>query len=178
MLRLSAFSIAGFALLALSVPSLGQQESSAPHNCQARSTALPPELANWTTRIPIAAATHPGRFGNATLTVGKAVDAALVHTPEVHYPVRPGKPGDSASYGGIFAFDIDRSDTYRVALGSGAWVDIVKDGKTIASIAHAHGPDCSGIHKMVDFTLKPGSYILEIAANEQPQLALLVARRP
>jgi hypothetical protein len=60
---------------------------------------------------------------------------------------------------------------------TGAWVDIVKDGKTIAPIAHAHGPDCSGIHKMVDFMLKLGSYTLEIAANGQPQLALLVARR-
>ena len=65
-----------------------------------------------------------------------------------------------------------------MALGSGAWVDIVKDGKAIESVAHGHGPDCSGIRKMVDFPLEPGNYVLEIAANGQSQLPLLVAHLP
>ena len=178
MRRLFAFSITGSALLALATPSLGQQEAPTTPDCQAAATALPPELAGWTARAPIAAGTRPDKLGKATLTVGKAVDAALVHTPDVRYPLRPEQPGGSVSYGGIFAFKVGHAGTYRVALGSGAWVDIVKDGKAVESAAHGHGPDCSGIHKMVDFPLEPGNYVLEIAANGQSQLPLLVAHLP
>ena len=65
-----------------------------------------------------------------------------------------------------------------MALGSGAWIDVVKDGKAIESTAHGHGPDCSGVRKVVDFPLQPGSYTLQVAANGQAQLPLLVTRAP
>ncbi len=65
-----------------------------------------------------------------------------------------------------------------MALGSGAWIDILKGGKAVASTAHGHGPDCTGIRKMVDFPLTPGRYTLQIAANGEAALPLLVARLP
>jgi len=110
--------------------------------------------------------------------VGQAADGTLVATPEVKYPLRPAKPGGSVSYGGLFGFTVTEAGTYRVALGSGAWIDVVKDGVAIESSAHGHGPDCSEVRKMVDFPLEPGSYTLQVAANGQPSLPLLVTRVP
>lgn len=171
-------SAAGLTLLMLGTPSAGQQEGAARHDCPATPAPLPAELASWAARTPLAAGTRVDRLRHATLMVGQAVDAALVHTSEVKYPIRPEQPGGSVSYGGIFAFTIAQTGTYRVALGSGAWIDVVKDGKAIESTAHGHGPDCSTVRKMVDFPLTPGSYTLQIAANGQAELPLLVTRVP
>jgi hypothetical protein len=99
---------------------------------------------------------------------------ALLPTPRVAYPLRPEKPGGSVSYGGLARFTVDKAGTWRVALSTPAWVDVVKDGKASTSIAHGHGPDCSGIRKMVDYALEPGEYVLQVAANGSDKVTLLV----
>jgi hypothetical protein len=178
MRRHFVFLAGGLALLTLSVPSLGQQESPLKHDCPAGPVALPPELASWASPAPITAGTDAAKLGGATLAIGQAVDAGLAHTSDIRYPLRPEQPGGSVSYGGIFAFTVAQAGTYRVAEGSGAWIDVVKDGKAIESTAHGHGPDCSTVRKMVDFPLEPGTYTLQIAANGQARLPLIVTRVP
>ena len=64
------------------------------------------------------------------------------------------------------------------AASTGAWLDVLKDGKPVASSAHAHGPDCSTIHKQVEFKLEPGRYVLQISANADAKLPILLAKRP
>ena len=68
--------------------------------------------------------------------------------------------------------------TYRVALSSGAWIDLVRDGEPVASTAHGHGPNCTGVRKMVDFPLTPGRYTLQLGANGEAEMRVLVARLP
>ena len=119
-----------------------------------------------------------GKIGQAQLTPGRAVTLALLPTPKVTYPLRPEKPGGSVSYGGLARFTVEQSGTWRVALGTGAWVDVVKDGQAAISIAHGHGPQCSGVRKMVDYDLSPGTYTLQLAANGSDSIGLLVTRLP
>lgn len=155
-----------------------------PIACPATPAALPGELSGWNRRVPLAAAQVAGAA--ARLTPGSAVDGTLSPTPEVHYALRPEKPGGSVSFGGIYAFTVPTAGHYRVALGSAAWIDVIKAGDTgkdnpvggLTSIAHGHGPDCSGIRKMVDFALEPGDYLLQISANAEAKLPLLVTRLP
>lgn len=147
-------------------------------SCAPGSATLPAELAGWSSRRPIVAADEASGLRTATLEIDSAADATLKSTAEVRYVTRPEKPGGSVSYGGLFNFTIDRAGTYRVALGSGAWIDILKGKALITSTAHGHGPDCSGIRKMVDFPLTPGRYTLQIAANGEPTLPLMIARLP
>jgi hypothetical protein len=54
----------------------------------------------------------------------------------------------------------------------------VRDEQAVKSTAHGHGPNCTGIRKMVDYPLTPGPYILQISANGQPQMTVLLARLP
>jgi len=102
----------------------------------------------------------------------------LLQTPQVKYPLRPEKPGGSVSYGGLIGIAIEEAATYRVGLSSGAWIDVVRDGTTVTSVKHGHGPDCTGIRKMVDFPLEPGHYTLQIAANGAPRISMILARLP
>lgn len=151
-------------------------------SCAATPAALPAELSGWARRVPLPAGRDAASA--ALLEPGIAVDGTLAPTTEVRYALRPEKPGGSVSFGGIFAFRVPEAGRYRVALGSAAWIDVVetgaigKDGSGLASIAHGHGPDCSGIRKMVDFALEPGDYVLQIAANARAALPLLVTRLP
>ncbi|XJJ62366.1 homogentisate 1,2-dioxygenase [Novosphingobium sp. BL-8H] len=147
-----------------------------PIACPATPVAPPAELAGWNARAALSAGADARTA--ARLELGKAVDGGLHPTPQVRFALRPEKPGGSVSFGGIYAFSVKDAGKYRVALGSAAWIDVVKDGAAVTSIAHGHGPDCSGIRKMVDFSLEPGEYLLQISANPEAKLPLLVTRLP
>jgi hypothetical protein len=170
-----AMTMAALPLAGVSAQDMASPPAAA---CPATPAPLPAALAGWSSRTPLAAAAEPAKIDAATLVPGQAVDATLVSTADVHYAQRPEKPGGSVSYGGMFGFTVTDKGLYRVALGSGAWIDMLQDGKPLPSAAHGHGPDCSGIRKMVDFTLEPGRYVLQIAANGSRALPILLTRLP
>lgn len=131
-------------------------------------------LAPWTHPVPATAAAEAGQSDAARIEAGSAVRLSLHPASDVRYVVAPGKPGGSVSYGGLAGLDIPEAGRYRVALGSPGWADIVSNGAAIASVAHGHGPECTGIRKIVDFDLQAGSHILQIAANGEPETNVLV----
>ncbi len=146
--------------------------------CAAMDKTLPVDVAAWTAQTPMAAATTAAGLGKATLTPGKAILADLPMTPQVTFVTQPEKPGGTVSHGGMFGIKIDTAGTYVIALGSGAWLDVLKDGKALESTAHSRGPECSTLRKMVDFPLQPGRYVLQVSANADAKLPILLARRP
>lgn len=139
---------------------------------------LPASLASWPAAVPMKAAADRNGLDAARLTPGQAVQLMLLQTSKVAFPLQPKKPGGTASYGGLMQFAVKEEGVWRVALGSGAWIDVVKDGKALPSIAHGHGPACSGIRKMVDFSLSPGTYILQVAASGTETLTVMAAHQP
>ncbi|WP_375381321.1 homogentisate 1,2-dioxygenase [uncultured Sphingomonas sp.] len=143
--------------------------------CPATPAALPPELAGWAAAVPITAASMPGELALATIVPGRGVRATLSPVAKVSYPVAPAHAGEPGTSGGLFAFAVTKSGTYRVALGAGPWIDMVRDGRFVASSAHGRGPACSPVRKMVDFTLTPGRYLLQVSGNKAPTLALMIA---
>jgi hypothetical protein len=69
--------------------------------------------------------------------------------------------------------------TYRVVLGSRAWIDLVTArGTPVPSAAHSMGPACTGIRKMVDFALGAGSYTIQLSGNAEQAISVLVIRLP
>jgi hypothetical protein len=147
-------------------------------SCAGMDKTLPPDLAGWTAQTPLAAAASAAALGKASLVPGKAVAAELPQTSEVHFVTQPERPGGSVSHGGMFELKIDKAGTYVIGLGSGAWIDVLKDGKPLTSTAHSPGPACSTLRKMVDFPLEPGRYVLQISANADAKLPVLLAKRP
>ena len=53
------------------------------------------------------------------------------------------------------------------AFGTGARALAVVD-------VHGHGPDCTGIRKIVSYTLQPGDYILQLVGSGTPEMTALV----
>ena len=164
-------SILMIALLSASagVPA-AEEMSSAKPACTAN-IAPSGELAPWSSPVPLKAGDEAAKA--PLLSASKAANVTLLPTPEVHYALRPEKPGGSISYGGLLAFDIAQAATYRIALSTAAWIDIVGKDGALRSVAHGHGPDCSGIRKMVDYVVPAGRYSLQISANGAPQITVL-----
>jgi hypothetical protein len=164
------------AIAGLAAPAAAQMGEGAPA-CTAPAD-LPPLFASWRTPTALAAGTDRKGAARAVLAPGQAAILALSQTPKVAYLLRPAKPGGSVSFGGLASFTVKEAGTWRVALGAGAWIDVVKDGKASESVAHGHGPDCTGVRKMVDYQLAPGRYTLQIGANGQDKATVLVTRLP
>lgn len=178
MIRLGLTGLILGAAIAAAGPVTAQNAMPKAPQCSAAPAPLPAELSAWSEKAPAAAAADQAALANAVAVPGKAVALALKPTPDVKYALRPERPGGSVSFGGMLAFDVGAKGTYRIALGSGAWIDVVKDGQAAVSSAHGHGPDCSGIRKMVDFALEPGRYVLQIVGNGTPSVPVMVARLP
>ena len=161
----------------LAAPLAASAQETAPA-CGPTQGPLPVEFGGWPTKVELASADRATGLAAATLRIGQAVRARLHPTPTVAYLVQPEKPGGSVSRGGMFALTIDRAGTYAIALGSGAWIDVLKDGAPVESAAHGRGPACSTIRKVVDFSLTPGRYVIQVSANAETELELLVSLRP
>jgi hypothetical protein len=155
------------AFIGLTVPAAAPAQT-APAACPAPVVAEG-VLAPW--KSPVA-------LTGPELPVGQAARVNLFPTPEVRYAAPPERPADDASFGGVFTLTISAPGTYRVALGTRGWIDVVSAGSTIASSAHGHGPECTGIRKMVDFPLTSGTYTIQIAGSPEPDTTVLVARLP
>lgn len=175
-MRFILFGLAGIALMAPASAEAQEEKPSAA--CAQTDTALPAEFIGWTHRATMPAAIKMAVLKGSTLAIGKGVDATLPVTSKVAYLTRPEKPGGSVSHGGLFQFTIDKEGAYAVALGSGASVDVLKGNAAQTSIARGHGPDCSSIRKVVDYRLTPGTYVLQVSANADAKLPLMIARRP
>lgn len=153
--------MAGF-LLAIGGPTSALAEAP----CTA--TVLPQELAGWTKRVAV-------KSGD-TVAIGRGAVLALRPSGDVTFVVAPAKMPESDSFSGTVSFEVTVAGTYRVALDSPAWVDVVSSGKVLDSVAHGHGPACSPVRKMVDFELSPGRYALQLSGAKTASVTVLVAR--
>lgn len=152
-----------------------EQPAAAP-NCPADAEPIPAPLAGWRARKTLTAATNAKALYQIMLSPGVGADLRLAPTPTVAYVRRPDHPGGAVSYGGMLAFTADHAGTVRIAIGSGAWLDLIDaSGTALVSTAHGHGPNCSGIRKMVDFAVRPGRYVIEVAGAGSPNLPIVIA---
>ncbi len=168
--------LVGVSLLAASA--FAQTPSAAPPAAPAcAAITVPADYPAWGAKAPGAAAADVAGLSAAELKLGASRHAKLLPTPQVAYPLQPEKPGGTVSKGGLFSFNAPSAGTYYIAISAAAWIDVVRDGKPLEATRFGHGPDCSGIRKIVEFQLSPGAYLIQIAASPGDDLDILVDRR-
>jgi len=149
-----------------------------PAMAQAMPPACPEAPKIWQGARPIDAARNFGAHPRPDLALSEPADVALVPAETMILAAPPGKPVAPGERGGLLGFHIALTGTYRVALGSKAWIDVVRQGRSLPSAAHAHGAPCSGVVKQVDFALVPGDYVLQIREAATPRVSVLLSRLP
>jgi hypothetical protein len=108
---------------------------------------------------------------------GQAAMIRLVDAAKVRFLVPLRKPITAGDKGGLVILAIRNSGSYRIALQRKAWIDVMRDGKTITSAAHAHGLPCSNIAKTVDFALARGVYTLQLSGAADETIGLSVTKQ-
>lgn len=111
------------------------------------------------------------------IAIGQATGLMLQPVGKVAFspaPTRAPKPG---SFGGVYQVNVATAGTYRIALEAAAWIDVIRDGKAVSSVAHADGPACSGIRKIVDFSLTPGRYLVQLSGAKEAPMQILIAAK-
>jgi hypothetical protein len=156
-------------LLALALPSLvTAQEAPPAAACQAMDASLPVALAAWRNPSPASGPLRPGM----------AVQVPLRPVAELQVAVAPHTPRDGgATTGARLDLDIATPGTFQIALDHAVWIDLVRDGQTVRSAANGRGPACSSIHKIVDFALTPGRYVIQLSGTNAASARLLVIPR-
>lgn len=133
------------------------------------------ELASWLTPSPVEEAGPSADLAVPELALGQAARLSLHPADRLKLPFAPKMVNGN---GGLVRFRVREVGTYRVALGTAAWIDVVADGKALLSASHGHGPACSGIRKIVDFNLMPGAYVVVLSGNAEQATQILVAKKP
>lgn len=110
-----------------------------------------------------------------TLPLDHRVEVALLPTSQVRYALPPEKPGSAAQRGVVIRFIAPSAGKYRIALSAAAWIDVVGSRKVVTSTGHTHGPACTGMRKIVDFTLAPGPHLLQISGAEAKMIGVMIA---
>jgi hypothetical protein len=139
---------------------------------------LPAPFQSWTAKTNVEAAATPSGLDAHVATEGKALDVALHPTNAMTWVTTPEKSPAASTFAGLLELKPASAGTYVIAASNGAWLDVLQDGKPIASSAHAHGPTCSTIHKQVEFQLTPGRYVLQISSTPEAHIGVLFARKP
>lgn len=149
------------------------QAPAADPKCAGVRVALPRGFDNWSNRQPLGAGAAPRNA--PVLAIGRGADLSLHPLAHVQ-PVAPwGKPPVADTSAGLAMFQLVRPGTYRIALGTPAWIDVVRAGQALPSLAHGHGPACSGIRKIVDFRLQPGRYVIQLSGGGAAVAPILIA---
>ncbi|WP_052730382.1 hypothetical protein [Sphingomonas sp. SRS2] len=107
---------------------------------------------------------------------GQTATIRLSPQGELAYPVPPRLPHAPANFGAILSAEIDEPGLYHVSLGAPGWIEMIRDGKLLASIGHRHGAPGSGIAKIVDFELTAGHYTLALSGMTAGEVGVSVSR--
>ena len=111
-------------------------------------------------------------------TVKENVMDGVRPVAELQPAVAPHNARDGgATTGARLDLEIAAAGTYRVAIDHGAWIDLVKDGQPLRPAANGRGPACSSIHRILDFALTPGRYVLQLSGTVAASARLLVVPR-
>ena len=133
--------------------------------CTARA-ALPAAFATFAHPVPAAQGSGVFLGQAATLDLG----------PGTHFLVPPGHDPAGGTFGGTAGFDVVDPGTYRVAIGTAIWIDVLQGSSAVRSTAHAPGPACTGVRKTVDFMLTPGHYTLQFSGSTTPSVTFQVGK--
>ena len=101
-------------------------------------------------------------------------DDETAAAPQVGRPVTLSLENDATSR----SLRITEAGHYGIAADSKVWIDVRANGAPLASVGHGHGPACSGIRKIVWFTLAAGTYELVLSKADVASVRLLVVRAP
>jgi hypothetical protein len=136
---------------------------------------LPGDLAAWAdTAQPLAAAATPG----AAPALSPGVHTALTLHPKASLtfaqtPAQERKPENA--HGGLVRVKLTDAGVWRLSASKPVWVDMLSGPTAMETSAFGALAPCTPIHKVLEFPLQPGSYLLQFSGNPGPDLEVMLS---
>jgi len=89
-------------------------------------------------------------------------------------PAPSEKPTDPAKFAGFVTLPAPPAGDYLVSLSGEAWIDVIQDGKPVASYSHSGDPNCPGMRKSVRFTLAAKPVTIQVSNGPEDHILLAV----
>jgi hypothetical protein len=110
---------------------------------------------------------------------GAALTLRLRPPNEVAFSRQPERaPKNAAARAGIMHTEVPAAGLYRISLSTGAWLDVIQDGRFIKPQAFSGVKGCDGLRKSLRFQLVAGPLTLQVSDAEGEEIAIVVGREP
>ncbi len=114
--------------------------------------------AGWSKPVAHRAAASPDM--KFALKPGQAVRLSLLDANKVKLAAASGHKAKPNRAAGLAALDVPRAGTLSVALSTATYVDLIRDGKIIATSGFSD--NCGTVRKTVKFAVTQGRYIVQL----------------
>jgi hypothetical protein len=115
-----------------------------------------------------------------TIDPDRQYELSLAPREQVHLAAAPARKNHGAETGfaGLVRLHISAPGSYRVSIAAQAWIDVVGDNMLIGSsdFAAAHG--CDAPHKIVQYDLQPGTFLLQLTGATSQHVRVVLTRPP
>jgi hypothetical protein len=159
--RLRSRVLGGAALTALSFTGAGPAPAQGVAGCDQFAWTVKREQALFASKD------LPHVVSGATLETLPSDGVALELQPHesVPYVLPPGRqPKIANSSGGVIVIsNVPKAGAYQVTASGEGWLDVIQDGRALASTAHSGRRDCPDVRKSVRFDLQPGAVAIQIS---------------
>ena len=106
----------------------------------------------------------------------RGIALALQPHETAPYALPPGRPPKIAnSFGGLVVIShVPKAGPYQITASAEGWIDVIQDGKPLASTAHSGRRDCPDVRKSVRFDLQSGAVTIQVSGVDLKLIKLAI----
>lgn len=116
----------------------------------------------------------PAAQSGADLTVGQAMDFALVAVDTISFEIPPERAPAAGTFGATANVTVPPEGELQFSLSDEAWIDVVQDGHAVKSTGFSGVKTCPGIRKSVRFKLSAGPATIQLSGAKKETLNIAV----
>lgn len=92
------------------------------------------------------------------------------------YALPPGRQPKIANSSGGFVVisSVPKAGQYQITASAEGWIDVIQDGKPLASAAHSGRRDCPDVRKSVRFDLQSGAVTIQVSGVDLKLVKLAI----
>jgi hypothetical protein len=134
----------------------------------------------WNIDHERAALTAPDR---AKLTSGSELTAmpstgmilSLQPPADAKLPTPPERAPKDGTFAGFTSFKTaPKAGIYTISLSTGAWIDVVQDGRALKPKGFSGATDCDGIRKTMKYELSANPFVLQISGAREDSISVAI----
>lgn len=119
-------------------------------------------------RAKLASGSEQAAMPSSAITLG------LVTPADARLPTPPERAPKEGTFAGFTSIESAKAGLYTISLSTGAWVDVVQDGRALKPVAFSGATDCSGIRKTVKYQLSAQPFVLQVSGAKDNSISIAI----